>query len=101
MDVTGRAALTPAVREAEDAYGPTDVLVNSARVMLTGDPVTQSPDGWDRMTAGVRAAYRAQEAAPEGGLIAEDVAEAIRYACRRPRNVRIREIAPADTGRTV
>lgn len=187
VDVTGRAALTPAIREAEDAYGPTDVLVNNAGVTLTGDPVTRDPAEWDqvidtnlrgvldgthavlpgmaerrrgtvvnvssiagrksfganavccatefavhaaseaiRETAaphgvrvtviapghaatelgshitdpGVKASYRAAEAALEGGLAAADVAEAIRYACRQRRNVRVREIVLADTAQT-
>ncbi|MBZ6477819.1 SDR family oxidoreductase [Streptomyces griseocarneus] len=49
VDVTDRAALEAAVREAEAAYGPADALVNNAGVMLTGDPVTQDPAEWDRM----------------------------------------------------
>ncbi|MEV8477274.1 SDR family NAD(P)-dependent oxidoreductase [Streptomyces sp. NPDC051173] len=118
VDVTDRAAFTPAVREAEDAYGPTDVLVNHAGVMLTGDPVTRDPAERDRMTViapgdaatepgshitgpEVKESRQAAETAPERVLTADDDAEAIRYACRRPRNVRVREIVPADTGRPV
>ncbi|MFI1798234.1 hypothetical protein ACH427_12865 [Streptomyces sp. NPDC020379] len=50
---------------------------------------------------GVQASHQAAEAAPEGGLPADDVTEAIRYACHRPRNVRVREIVLADTAQTV
>ncbi|MEU2870523.1 SDR family oxidoreductase [Streptomyces olivoreticuli] len=188
VDVTDRKALAEVVREAEDAYGPTDTIINSAGVMLTGDPVTQDPAEWDRMIdinirgvlngvhavlpgmaerhsgtivnissiagrktfgsnavycatkfavhaaseairemaaphgvrvtviapgyaatelsshitdPGVKASYQAAEAALEGGLTADDVAEAIHYACRQPRNVCIREIVLADTGQTI
>ncbi|MEV4437836.1 SDR family oxidoreductase [Streptomyces sp. NPDC049577] len=188
VDVTDRAAVIAAVRDGEGAYGPTDVIVNNAGVMLTGDPVTQDPAEWDRMldvnVKGVlngchavlpgmtdrrrgtivnissiagrkvfgmngvycaskfavhaaseaireqaapygvrvtviapgyaatelsshitdpdtRAAYQAAEASLEGGLTADDVAQAIHYAYRQPQNVCIREIVLADTAQTV
>ncbi|MFI9205827.1 SDR family oxidoreductase [Streptomyces sp. NPDC053048] len=49
VDVTDRAAVVTAVREAEAEFGPADAIVNSAGVMLTGDPLEQDPVEWDRM----------------------------------------------------
>ncbi|MEU5052005.1 SDR family oxidoreductase [Streptomyces sp. NPDC021096] len=184
VDVTDRAAFAAAVAGAEAEYGPTDLLVNNAGVMLTGDPLTQDPAEWDRMidvnirgvlngvhavlpgmaergrgtvvnvssiagrkTFGpnaiycatkfavhaateaireqaaphgvrvsviapgyaatelsshitdpdTRAAYQAAEASLEGGLTADDVAQAVAYVYRQPQNVCIREIVLADT----
>ena len=49
VDVTDRAAVLDAVKEAEAKYGPTDCLVNNAGVMLLGQAAEQNPDEWDRM----------------------------------------------------
>ncbi|MBB6173754.1 NADP-dependent 3-hydroxy acid dehydrogenase YdfG [Nocardiopsis mwathae] len=49
VDVTDRSAVTAAVKEAEDTYGPADVLVNNAGVMLNGPAAAQDPGEWDRM----------------------------------------------------
>ncbi|MHC6228137.1 SDR family oxidoreductase [Pseudomonas sp. X10] len=49
VDVTDRSALLAAVQEAEVKFGPADVVVNNAGVMLLGDMDTQSPDEWERM----------------------------------------------------
>ncbi|ASU86046.1 NAD(P)-dependent oxidoreductase [Nocardiopsis gilva YIM 90087] len=49
VDVTDRSAVTAAVKEAEDTYGPADVLVNNAGVMLNNPAAAQDPDEWDRM----------------------------------------------------
>ena len=49
VDVTDRAALAAALREAEAQYGPADAIVNNAGVMLLGEITRQDPDQWDRM----------------------------------------------------
>ncbi|MGK5543218.1 SDR family oxidoreductase [Streptomyces sp. URMC 127] len=49
VDVTDGAALADAVREAEALYGPADLLVNNAGVMLLGSVDRQPVDEWDRM----------------------------------------------------
>ncbi|WZB77254.1 SDR family oxidoreductase [Achromobacter insuavis] len=49
VDVTDRAALAAALREAEAQYGPADAIVNNAGVMLLGDITRQDPAQWDRM----------------------------------------------------
>lgn len=49
LDVTDRAAFAAAVREAEARFGPADLLVNNAGVMLLGAMEKQSPDEWDTM----------------------------------------------------
>jgi len=49
VDVTDRQAMAEAVREAEGVYGPVDVLINNAGVMLLGSIDTQSPMEWETM----------------------------------------------------
>jgi NADP-dependent 3-hydroxy acid dehydrogenase YdfG len=49
LDVTDRTAFAAAVREAEAIYGPADLLVNNAGVMLLGAMEKQSPLEWDTM----------------------------------------------------
>jgi len=49
VDVTDRKALLAAVHEAEAKFGPADVIVNNAGVMLLGDATKQNPDEWDEM----------------------------------------------------
>ncbi|WP_027214377.1 SDR family oxidoreductase [Burkholderia sp. WSM2232] len=49
VDVTDRAALLAAVREAEIQFGPADAIINNAGVMLLGDMTAQHPEEWDRM----------------------------------------------------
>lgn len=49
VDVTNTAALTAAIDEAEAAYGPVDLLVNNAGVMLLGALDTQDTSEWQRM----------------------------------------------------
>jgi NADP-dependent 3-hydroxy acid dehydrogenase YdfG len=49
VDVTDRKALVTAVQEAEAKFGPADVIVNNAGIMLLGDATKQNPDEWDRM----------------------------------------------------
>ena len=49
VDVLDREALQAAVTEAEAQFGPAEILVNNAGIMLNGDPTKQSPDEWDRM----------------------------------------------------
>lgn len=49
VDVTDTAALTAAIDEAEAAYGPVDLLVNNAGVMLLGALDTQDMSEWQRM----------------------------------------------------
>jgi len=49
VDVTDRAALLAAVKEAEERFGPADALVNNAGVMLLGNMAEQDPAEWERM----------------------------------------------------
>lgn len=49
VDVTDAGALTTAIDEAEVAYGPVDLLVNNAGVMLLGALDAQDPTEWQRM----------------------------------------------------
>ncbi|WP_442489487.1 SDR family oxidoreductase [Halomonas litopenaei] len=49
VDVTDADALVKAIGEAEQVYGPTDLLVNNAGVMLLGEIATQDPQEWKRM----------------------------------------------------
>ncbi|MGL4624948.1 MAG: SDR family oxidoreductase [Culicoidibacterales bacterium] len=49
VDVTDLAAVETAIRKAEATYGPTDLLVNCAGVMLLGHAATQSFAEWQTM----------------------------------------------------
>lgn len=49
MDVTDLEAMQSAVREAEELYGKTDLLINCAGLMLLGYPAEQDFDEWSRM----------------------------------------------------
>ncbi len=49
VDVTDIDAIQKAIAEAEALYGPTDVLVNNAGVMLLGQIHEQSPKEWQSM----------------------------------------------------
>lgn len=49
VDVTDAKAFEEAVREAEEVYGKTDLLVNNAGVMLLGNIETQDPLEWKKM----------------------------------------------------
>ncbi|MEY8735766.1 SDR family oxidoreductase [Lactobacillus sp. AN1001] len=49
VDVTDKDAIEVAVKEAEAQYGPTDLLINSAGVMLLGNIETQDPKEWQTM----------------------------------------------------
>ena len=49
VDVTDRAALQAAVNEAEAAYGPADLLINNAGVMLLSELQDQDPQEWQTM----------------------------------------------------
>ncbi|WP_374828814.1 SDR family oxidoreductase [Paenochrobactrum pullorum] len=49
VDVTDRAGLIEAVKQAESLYGAADAIINNAGVMLLGDMTNQNPDEWDRM----------------------------------------------------
>lgn len=48
-DVTDRQAFEKAVRDAEKVYGPVDLLINNAGVMLLGNLENQDPEEWKRM----------------------------------------------------
>ncbi len=49
VDVTDQASLITAIEKAEAQFGPADVLVNNAGVMLLGQIDTQDADEWKRM----------------------------------------------------
>ncbi|WEG73977.1 SDR family oxidoreductase [Vagococcus intermedius] len=49
VDVTNLDDFTAAIKSAEETYGPTDLLVNNAGVMLLGNLETQDPSEWDTM----------------------------------------------------
>lgn len=49
VDVTDKAALEAAIAKAEEAYGPVDLLVNNAGVMLLGNVESQDAEEWQRM----------------------------------------------------
>lgn len=48
-DVTDQEELSKAIKEAESVYGPVDLLVNNAGVMLLGNVWKQSPKEWKTM----------------------------------------------------
>lgn len=49
VDVTDAQAFRNAIQEAEGVYGPADLLINNAGVMLLGQLDTQDPAEWQRM----------------------------------------------------
>ncbi len=49
VDVTDKAAFERAVRDAEAVYGKTDLLVNSAGVMMLGNIESQDASEWQTM----------------------------------------------------
>ncbi|EIZ9928879.1 SDR family oxidoreductase [Vibrio parahaemolyticus] len=49
VDVTDQASLITAIEKAEAQFGPADVLVNNAGVMLLGQIDTQNAAEWKRM----------------------------------------------------
>ncbi|EJC6856648.1 SDR family oxidoreductase [Vibrio parahaemolyticus] len=49
VDVTDQASLITAIEKAEAQFGPADVLVNNAGVMLLGQIDTQGAAEWKRM----------------------------------------------------
>lgn len=49
VDVTDLAAFQAAVDEAEAKFGPADLIVNNAGVMLLGNAITQNPVEWQQM----------------------------------------------------
>ncbi|MDF0480794.1 SDR family oxidoreductase [Vagococcus sp. PNs007] len=49
VDVTDLNLFKEAVQDAEKIYGPTDLLVNNAGVMLLGNLETQDPKEWETM----------------------------------------------------
>ncbi|EIE1271096.1 SDR family oxidoreductase [Vibrio parahaemolyticus] len=49
VDVTDQASLITAIEKAEAQFGPADVLVNNAGVMLLGQTDTQDAAEWKRM----------------------------------------------------
>lgn len=49
VDVTDAEAFEAAVREAEETYGKTDLLVNNAGMMLLGSIENQDPLEWKKM----------------------------------------------------
>jgi NADP-dependent 3-hydroxy acid dehydrogenase YdfG len=49
VDVRDRDALVAAVKEAEEKYGPADMLFNNAGIARLADIGTQDPGEWDEM----------------------------------------------------
>jgi len=49
VDVTNYDAFEKAVREAEKVYGPADLLINNAGLMLLGNIESQDPKEWQKM----------------------------------------------------
>jgi 2-deoxy-D-gluconate 3-dehydrogenase len=49
LDVTDRAALAPAIAEAERQLGPIDILVNNAGIALPGGVLKVDAATWDRV----------------------------------------------------
>ncbi len=49
VDVTDKDAFESAVREAENKFGKTDLIVNNAGLMLLGDLATQNSEEWQAM----------------------------------------------------
>ena len=49
VDVTDRDSLVKAVKEAEDKFGPTDMLFNNAGIARLADIGNQNPSEWDEM----------------------------------------------------
>lgn len=49
VDVTDYLAFETSIKQAEAIYGPTDLLVNNAGIMLLGNVLTQSPNEWQTM----------------------------------------------------
>ncbi|MCT4543199.1 MAG: SDR family oxidoreductase [Vallitalea sp.] len=49
VDVTDKSSFELAVREAEEKYGKTDLLVNNAGIMLLGNLATQDSKEWQKM----------------------------------------------------
>lgn len=50
VDVTNKIEFEQAIQKAEKVFGPTDLLVNNAGIMLLGNILTQDPAEWSRMT---------------------------------------------------
>jgi len=49
VDVTNQEQFATAIHKAEAQYGPTDLLVNNAGVMLLGNVQNQDPQEWQTM----------------------------------------------------
>ena len=49
VDVTDKIAFETAVREAEEKFGATELIVNNAGIMLLGDIANQDPLEWKKM----------------------------------------------------
>lgn len=49
VDVTDQAQFKAAIQQAEAKFGPTDLLVNNAGVMLLGNVLTQDAKEWQTM----------------------------------------------------
>lgn len=49
VDVTNKIEFEQAIQKSEKVFGPTDLLVNNAGIMLLGNILTQDPAEWSRM----------------------------------------------------
>lgn len=49
VDVTDQRVFSESIKKAEALYGPVDLLVNNAGVMLLGNVLTQAPTEWQTM----------------------------------------------------
>lgn len=49
VDITNRESFDHAINKAQEIYGPVDLLINNAGVMLLGQLDKQNPSEWTRM----------------------------------------------------
>ncbi len=49
VDVTDKKSFELAIREAEEKYGKTDLIINNAGLMLLGNLENQDPNEWQKM----------------------------------------------------
>lgn len=114
VDVTDLSAMQAAIKEAEDLYGKTDLLINCAGLMLLGYPAEQDFEEWSRMiviapgvvetpllshtsSQEIKDNYNLWKQSIEGGLEPSQIADCAWFAYQMPQNVCVREIVIAKT----